>query len=532
MNHFPSHTGKVLALFLIFGMILSACASDLWGTNDPYQTPTSNVNDTAPVNSISTKTPIHSPIISPFPLSTSESTPTSLIPTYTPTITQIGSSAGTTVLYTAQSGDSLYVVANHFGVKITEISSPLPLSTTGFINPGTLLFLPANQSPNPTTPSQHIFPDSEIVDSPSAVDFDIETYINLNAGRLSTYTEWMSTVGTLTGAEGVNRISLDSSINPRLLLALIQYYTGWVQGQSIPGLDEECLFGYKDPANTTLYQQLRLVIQDLLKGYYGWRAGNLDQLTFPDGTTLRIAPDLNAGSVALQYFFSRHYNYDDWLRVINPDTGFLSLYRSMFGNYLDDANERGPLFPSNLIQPTFTLPFEIGALWAFTGGPHPAWEAESALGALDFAPAADVSGCAESNAWVVAIAPGKIVRSESSYVVLDLDGDGYEQTGWVVIYQHIGTKNRIKSGIWVNAGDRIGHPSCEGGMATGTNLHIARKYNGEWVAAGGPLPFGLSGWTAHSGNAPYLGTLTKDDTTITANQTGIRESQIIRQPGE
>ena len=164
------------------------------------------------------------------------------------------------------------------------------------------------------------------------------------------------------------------------------------------------------------------------------------------------------------------------------------------------SNEHGPLFPSNLIQPTFTLPFEVGALWAFTGGPHPAWEAESAWGALDFAPAAAVSGCAVSNAWVVAVAPGQIVRSESSYVVLDLDGDGFEQTGWVVIYQHIATKDRIPAGTWVNAGARIGHPSCEGGEATGTNLHIARKYNGEWVAAGGPLPFDLSGWMAHEGD--------------------------------
>ena len=277
---------------------------------------------------------------------------------------------------------------------------------------------------------------------------------------------------------------------------------------------------------------MRPAIQALLTGYYDWRAGKLNTLTFPDGTSLRIAPGLNAGSVALQYFFSRQLNYADWVQAIDPNSGFISVYKSMFGDPWERANELGPLFPPDLIQPTFTLPFEVGALWAFTGGPHPAWEAESALGALDFAPAAAFSGCVTSNAWVVAIAPGQIVRSELSYVVLDLDGDGYEQTGWVVIYQHISTKDRIPAGTWVNAGDRIGHPSCEGGEATGTNLHMARKYNGEWVAAGDPLPFVLSGWTAHAGSAPYLGTLTKDALTITANQTGVHESQIIRQPGE
>ncbi len=411
----------------------------------------------------------------------------------------------------------------------------MPLPSTGFINPGTLLFLPDRLSQTPTTPSQPIIPDSELVDSPSAVGFDIEGYVNSAGGRLSSFHRIHDRCGYHYRSRGRHSESpwevpsahaccwRSSSITP----------AGCRGSPSQAWMKNTCLATIirLTPA-TLLYQQMRLVIQDLLTGYYGWRAGNLSGLTFPDGTSLRFAPGLNAGSVALQYFFSRHLNYADWLQAIDPDTGFLSLYKSMFGDPWERANELGPLFPANLIQPTFTLPFEVGALWAFTGGPHPAWEAESAWGALDFAPAAAVSGCAVSNAWAVAVAPGQIVRSESSYVVLDLDGDGFEQTGWVVIYQHIATKDRIPAGTWVNAGARIGHPSCEGGEATGTNLHIARKYNGEWVAAGGPLPFDLSGWIAHEGNAPYMGTLTKDDQTIIANQTGTHESQIIRQPGE
>ena len=117
-------------------------------------------------------------------------------------------------------------------------------------------------------------------------------------------------------------------------------------------------------------------------------------------------------------------------------------------------------------------------------------------------------------------------------MVLDLNGDGFEQTGWVVIYQHIGARDRIPAGSWVNAGDHIGHPSCEGGTALGTHTHIARKYNGEWVAAGGPLPFVLSGWTAHAGNLSGEGTLTKDDKVITASPVSEGFSKIIRQPGE
>ena len=521
-------TGKFFALFLIVAMSLSACGGNLWGSSELYQTSTPGPTEMATLIPSQTAEWAASSLT---PTGTRQATVTPT-PTYTPTQTLATRAPGETIAYTSQSGDSLAVIAIRFGVDAAEITSASPLSSAGFINPGTLLFIPNRLSGIPTTPPQSIIPDSELVDSPSAVGFDIQAYVDSADGRLSTLHDYMTNVGSISGAEGVERISLGSSISPRLLLALIQQYTGWVQGQSLPGLDETYPFGYENPAYTGFYQQMRLVVQDLLSGYYGWQAGTLTELTFPDGTTLRIAPDLNAGTVALQYFFSRHLNQDDWLKVIDPDTGFISLYKGMFGDPWERANELGPLFPPNLNQPDFTLPFEVGALWAFTSGPHPAWEQESALAALDFAPAMAESGCGESNAWVVAIAPGQIVRSETGFVVLDMDGDGFEQTGWVVLYQHIATKGRIPAGTWVNAGDHIGHPSCEGGLATGTHVHITRKYNGEWVAAGGPLPFVLSGWTVHAGAEPRQGTMTKGDQVIIASSVGSRESQIIRQPGE
>lgn len=527
---------KAAIILALTGMFLSACGSSLWGNYDPYLTPTPVPTQTLLVDPVVTMS--QTPTVPP--LSTIPTLAT-VLPAllYTPTLTNtptltaaITKAIIPNIAYTSQSGDSLEVVAIHFGVDASEIVSSSSLPSTGFINPETLLFIPNRFAQTTTTPSDPIIPDSELVDSPSAVGFDIKGYVDSAGGKLSTYHEYMATVGTISGAEGVERISLGSSISPRLLLALIQYYTGWVDGQSNPGLDEKYPFGYNDPNYPGLYQQMRLVVRDLLTGYYSWRSGALTELTFPDGTTIRLAPSLNAGSVALQYMFSKKLNYADWLKVINPETGFMALFKSMFGDPWERAQELGPLFPPDLNQPTFTLPFEVGVLWAFTGGPHPAWEQETAMAALDFAPGSAQSGCVTSNAWVVAIAPGQIVRSETGYVVLDLDGDGFEQTGWVVLYQHIATKDRIPSGTRVAAGDHIGHPSCEGGTATGTHVHITRKYNGEWVAAGGPLPFVMSGWTAHNGSAPYMGTLTKGDQTITANQNGTHESQIIRQPGE
>jgi LasA protease len=101
-------------------------------------------------------------------------------------------------------------------------------------------------------------------------------------------------------------------------------------------------------------------------------------------------------------------------------------------------------------------------------------------------------------------------------VVIDLDGDGREQSGWAVVLLHVATNGRAQVGTSVETGDAIGFPSCEGGRSTGTHVHIARKFNGEWIAADGPIPFNLSGWIAHSAGREYKGTLTKGEDTVTA----------------
>jgi murein DD-endopeptidase MepM/ murein hydrolase activator NlpD len=135
---------------------------------------------------------------------------------------------------------------------------------------------------------------------------------------------------------------------------------------------------------------------------------------------------------------------------------------------------------------------------------------------LDFAPPSVASGCLPTAEWATAVADGVIARSDTGEVVLDLDGDGDERTGWVIFYLHVATDGRIAAGTQVKVGDPIGHPSCEGGTATGTHVHIARKYNGEWILADSILPFNLEGWVAHNGSEAYDGTLTRGNQAVTS----------------
>ncbi|MFH1909191.1 MAG: hypothetical protein ABIL11_17720 [Chloroflexota bacterium] len=525
---------KTAVLLLLTGM-LSACGR-LWATTGPTiaATPTAPIFWTA-----DPPTPI--PTWTPEPTFTASPTP--LPPAATPI--PVSSTTQPPLLYYAQSGDSLPVVAAHFGVDVTEISSPATLPERGLLDPDTPLIIPNRLGE--TTPFIQIMPDSEVVYSPSAMDFDIESYVTEAGGYLSTtYREWLVSTGWTSGAQAVQRIAIENSINPRLLLALIEYESGWVNGQPSNLAQGDYPLGYVDVHYRGLFRQMMWAVQELSKGYYGWRSGSLTELAFRDGTRARLSPELNAGSVAIQYYFSRTRNFYEWAQAIDPNVGFPALYARMFGDGWGRAQAVGPLFPPGLTQPPLTLPFELGQLWSFSGGPHPAWiqqlyssdgsppawELQGALAALDFAPSSDQSGCVPSERWIVASAPGRVVRSGYGVVVLDLDNDGHEQTGWNLIHMHVSTKDRVLLGVLLNAGDLIGHPSCEGGIATGTNLHFARKYNGEWVLADGPLPFTLSGWVAHAGKKPYEGTLTKGERVVIARPDGSFETQITRLPDE
>jgi murein DD-endopeptidase MepM/ murein hydrolase activator NlpD len=527
---------RLLPVVLITTFLAAACgqAPSLWGT---YATPTAELFDPTSVipgggteSSSSTPAPLPTSTFTLTPTLTvlQPSTPASQSPvetTLTPTFDV------PSVLYYSQSGDALPSLAARFNVSPADIRADMPLPASGLINSGTLLVIP-DRINDKTTPNLQLLPDSEVVFSATAADFDIAGYIRGTDGYLSHYREYLGTAGWTDGAAAIKRLSYENSINPRILLALLDYESRWVRGQPIDPLHSSYPMGYENLYYKGLFIQMVWALNQLSNGYYGWRAGTLTELKFPDGTKLRIDPRLNAGTVAIQYLFSKLHSQSQWAQIIDPSNGFVALYTQMFGDPWARGDTVNPIFPPGLIQPELVLPFQPKVEWSFTGGPHGAWEHDGSLAAIDFAPATDHGGCDLTPTWVTAAAPGLIVRSENGVVVEDLDGDGFEQTGWNLLYLHIGALDRVPVGTWVETDDHIGHASCEGGIATGTHLHFVRKYNGEWVAADGPIPFVLGGWTVHQGALPYEGMMTKGDKKIIADPVGQAKSIIFREPND
>jgi LasA protease len=359
-----------------------------------------------------------------------------------------------------------------------------------------------------------LLPNSEFINSPAYVNFDIASFVAEQGGYLAEYSEQVNGI-MLSGPEIVRLTAHHYSVGPRLLLTILEMRSGWVTNPSPSAQSITYPMGHVAGGWELLSRQLAWAADELNRGYYNWRNRGATVITWGDGTATRYAPTLNAATAGLQYFFSLQGSKSRWQTAIGdgPDS-MIATYRRFFGDPSQYAIE--PLIAANTAMPELALPWSDGELWYYTGGPHGGWSDGSAWAALDFVPDEGYLGCQPAASWATAAAPGLVIYSQNGEVLVDLDEDGREETGWVLFYLHVGSEGRVPVGSEVRAGDPIGHPSCEGGAAESSHLHFARRYNGEWIAADGPLPMILTGWQAHSDGAEYDGTLTRGNDERTA----------------
>jgi LasA protease len=479
----PKRIGVNVAV--VIALALTSCSSN--GTQSNIPAATSNASG------------VEAPLVAQTPLPKR--------PNYRP---------GELVDYTAQTGDTLPALAARFNTtadQIFEANPHIPRDATT-MPPGMPMKIPIYYLALWASPFQ-IIPDHAFVNGPTGIGFNTSAFVAAQPGWLKDYRvyaggEWRS------GAEMVDYVATNYSINPRLLLAILEYQGGALT-QAEPPVKKN-LLGFTRRYWENHYLQLVIAANTLNNGYYGWRLGNLIEFEENDDVLIRPDPWQNAASVAIQFYYSRLFTGDRYALATGPQ-GLSLTYSSLFG---DPWSDPFVLMPGSLQQPNLQLPFPSDQVWSYTGGPHTGWGTGEPLAGIDFAPPSDKSGCfiTKEKNFATAMADGLVVRSSIEGIALDLDQDGDERTGWVIFYLHLAAKGRTPLGTELKAGDKIGYPSCEGGRATGSHVHIARKYNGEWITADSALPFVMNGWVTHSGSREYLGTLTKGGATVIACECG------------
>jgi LysM repeat protein len=414
--------------------------------------------------------------------------------------------------YTAQAGDTIPALAAHFNTSVEEIYAandfiPRDAST---MPPGMPMKIPVYYLPLWGSQFQ-IIPDYAFVYGPALVGFNTSAFVSAQPGWINDVYTWAGR-DNRNGAQIVDYVSINYSISPRLLLALLEYQAGALSQPDKP--NTRYILGFEKTYYESMYLQLVGVANMLNDAYYRWRDGSLTEFELKDGSLVRPDPWQNAASVALQYYFSQMLSADKYHIAIGPE-GLFATYQGLFGDPWEEPIEH---MPGSLQQPELRLPFPGGQTWTYTGGPHTGWGLGQPYSAVDFAPPTDKSGCfaVEEKYTATAMADGIVARSDFGLVALDLDGDGDERTGWVLVYLHVATKGRAPTGRSLKVGEAVGYPSCEGGRVTGTHIHVSRKYNGEWIPADSPVAFNMEGWVAHNGPVAYAGTLTKGSLTVKA----------------
>lgn len=438
--------------------------------------------------------------------------------------------------HTVKPGDTLTRISEQYDVSISALLNANNLANPDYLEVGQVIYLP--QAPVEYTPSFHILPDSRLVRSIGASGFDIEGFLHSQPGvlqRMTLITPTRLADGTqrndqLTGSQIVERVSRDYSVDARLLLAFLEHSAQLVTS---PDVDQETqLYPFLAPAPSSgllrggLYNQLSWLADQLNKGYYDWKYRGKTILESADGSRRYYHPDLNAGTTAVQFVFAQMGRPEEW-ETNSSEDGLYATYRRLFGDPAANAHETAP---ANLRQPSLTLPFPRGDRWRFTGGFHGGWGNGSAWAAVDFAPPDKKIGwCYISTYPITAVARGVIARMGDGAIVLDLDEDGDEGSGWTILYLHVNPHDALRESQVVDAGNILGYTSCAGGFSTATHLHIARRYNGEWIPAdcnrcptGVSVPaFVMSNWKVVGlGSQLYQGFLvnTEDNRSVIAEQ--------------
>ena len=148
-------------------------------------------------------------------------------------------------------GDTLGQIAVQYETTIEELQEINKLEDSDFLAIGQELLVPGGSIV--TSPSFKIIPDSELVYGPRAKGFEIRSTVAEYGGYLLGYQEEIE--GHLLDGPSIVQLVADrQSVNPRLLLALLEHRTGWVTHPT--GEDNGFPLGYIRSGYEGLYQQL------------------------------------------------------------------------------------------------------------------------------------------------------------------------------------------------------------------------------------------------------------------------------------
>jgi murein DD-endopeptidase MepM/ murein hydrolase activator NlpD len=351
----------------------------------------------------------------------------------------------------------------------------------------------------PAAAAPPLISDGQFVWGPNAAGFDPHAYLQSRGSPLLPYAEHLALWSDY------------SSVNPQVVLAVLEVQLGWVSSLTAsvaPGQVESQIETTAMELAAAFYEHLYIWGARRPEGQSP-PAGPL--ILFDNGTAQLLDPATSSGSYAIARVLGSG-PAQDGLQAQAVTAGETERFTQVFGSLfpavdlLDESNQITPQAapPSDLLQ----FPFPLGATWV-ASGPH-SWNGGSyppPFSSLDFFTGG--ATCSNPpNLYAVAAATGAANRPYGYNCWLELD----HGAGWVTSYYHL---RNLYSGAPLSRNGKLGTIACElcaGGFSTGPHVHFSLKYNGAYASLEGVK---LSGWTVHVGAIPYdSGSFTRGGVTL------------------
>ena len=242
---------------------------------------------------------------------------------------------GALLPYVVQSGDTLPALAARFNQTTDAIlkANPALAVFQSTLPPGRAINIPASYAPLLGS-AFHMLPDSAVVYAADPGE---------TAAQLQNFDGWLAhrhepaysaRAGSWDEARPswdlINEVALQYSVDPRVLLALLEYRSGLLRNADAPADAARNPLRLPPDTRTGIANQLEWAAAQLNEGYYAWRAGTQVELRLLDGTVQRIDPWQNAGTVALLQLFSQLEQPAEFEQSIGPQ-GFAATYQQLFG---------------------------------------------------------------------------------------------------------------------------------------------------------------------------------------------------------